>query len=84
MKKQNGMILPLGTRVRHESGREGVVVRWYGRHSGYAVRFDTKANSLEKDTPRVHGAALTPLDPNLHARWESLWPSFMDRKWAAL
>ena len=63
-------------------GRLGTVERSAGRHNGYYVRFDERANEFESELCRCYGRDLTPTDPKLHAVWEAAWPAFVDRSWA--
>lgn len=86
-KQTRAIILPLGTRVKHMTGREGEVVRYIGRHSGYLVRWDKVEHSFERNPAKVLASSITPTEPKLHERFESLWPPFVQRdraKWATL
>lgn len=78
------MVLKPGTRVYHRTGRVGTVEGRPGRHSGYRVRFDVKANSFEPDVAKVSARDMTPVDPKLHEEWEASWPAFdrKHREWA--
>lgn len=85
------MILPVGTRVMHLSGRAGTISYSYPKTARagsryYRVTFDEKVNSFEPDEVRVYGRDITPLDPKLHEKWEDGWKAapFVDRSWAVI
>jgi hypothetical protein len=81
--KPKGMVLPVGTRVLHRSGRLGTVEREARYHGKYGVRFDIKLYPrVEPDVCKITPFDLTPVDPKLHAKWEAGWPTFTDRSWA--
>jgi len=84
MAAKKTLTLAPGTRVLFDGygGRLGTVARSAGRHNGYYVRFDERANEFEPTFCRCYGRDLTPTDPKLHAAWEAVWPAFIDRSWA--
>lgn len=84
------MKLPVGTRIRHISGRTGVITRRADKTARagslyYRVALDgPKTNRFEPDEIRAYGRDITPVSPKLHARYEAEWAkaAFVDRAWA--